>query len=104
MNKISLIIIEVNDNIIKLINSDNPIFESKKVYLKELLNKHLQFIKNNPVITYKTLEEIEDIKQYRTENIHTNDIMNDEIYKKVYTNMMKVKLSIMQMVYMGKHE
>jgi hypothetical protein len=62
MNKISPIIIEVNDNIIKLINSDNPIFENKKVYLKELLNKHLQFIKNNPTITYKSLEEIEDMR------------------------------------------
>lgn len=102
MNAISPIIIEVNKNIIKLINSNNPLFNDKKVYLKELLRMHLQFIKNNSRITYKSLEEIEDIKQYRTKYIHTsNAIMEDETYIKVYTKMCDVKVDIMCFVHTG---
>ena len=112
MNAISPIIIEVNKNIIKLINSNNPLFNDKKVYLKELVRKHLQFIKNNSSITYKTLEEIEDIKQYRTKcrrrrlwaspYIHTSKaIMEDETYIKVYTKMCNVKVDIMCFIHTG---
>jgi hypothetical protein len=99
MNNISPIIVEVNNHIIEILNSNNPIFGEKKVYLKELLKKHLQCIKNNSIITYKSLEEIEDIKQYRTKYIHTSmEIMNDETYIKVYTNMCSVKTTIMSLV------
>src|SRR6266853_150607 len=89
-----------NNKIIKLLKSDKPLWTNKKDKLKQLLKYHLDFLKNNIPITYESLEEIEKIKQYRFDYIQdSEEIMNDEDYKYIYTNMCSVKVTIMRLIH-----
>ena len=92
---------KVNIAIIKLIKSDEDIWIKQREKLRQLLQFHLQLLEqcnaNKPDM--RTLNYIESIKQWRTDNLNTKENMKDDRYgKDIASEMCNVKVQIMSQV------
>jgi hypothetical protein len=92
---------EATEGIIRLLKSDNERWIKHKSKLRSLLNLHLQMKKicdlENP--TSETLNYIEEIKQFRQNNLNTEENMNDPLYgDQVAMKMSKLKVCVMAKV------
>ena len=93
INKVEI----VNKNIEELINCKNPKWDHQQCNLKMLITLHEQLI-NNYILedpTYETLQFIEFIKTWRTENLNTEENLTDDKYVDIVQDMMQVKLQVM---------
>ena len=93
INKIEI----VNKKIEELINCKNPKWSHQQCKLKMLLKLDEQLINkyNLEDPTYETLQFIEYIKTWRTENLNTEENLKDDIYIDIVQCMMQVKLQVM---------
>ena len=86
---------KVNQAIINLIKCE----EEKWILQRDkLLQFHIELIKNNDLNnpTKSTLQLIETIKQWRTENLNTDENMDDDRYlNEVAMRMSNIKVNIM---------
>lgn len=100
MNKTN--ILQVNNKIINLINSEENKWKTQKKNLETLLTLHNNFIDNNNLDnpTIEILNQLEDIKTWRTNNLNTRENMNDDRYgKEIAMKMCEFKVQLMTQVY-----
>jgi hypothetical protein len=101
MTNIKNTLIKVNNAIITLIKCDDIEWIIQRKKLELLLRANLKFMLDNDLDkpTIKTLQQIECIKVWRTNNLNTAiNIKDDRYYKLIVCKMTKIKVKIMAIV------
>ena len=97
----SALVQEVNRNIEKLLQCEEPRWKTQKGKLQRFYDYHTKLMKNNDLDhpNWNTLEQIESIKQWRTANLNTEANMDDIRYGRDIAGLMcAVKVETMASV------
>lgn len=70
-----------------------------KLRIMEKLNRELRINHNLETPTRSLLEDIETIKQFRQNNLNTHNMMEHNIYEKIVSGFMTMKLRVMGIVF-----
>ena len=104
MNNPLEIIKDVNNAILELMKSENEQWIKQRDKLKKLLSLHIELIKNYNIDEpdIKTLNFLQEIKKWRTENLNTSENINNDIYgDKIMMSMSNLMVITMAKVYKG---
>ena len=95
---------EVNNAILDLMKSEIEQWVKQRDKLKKLLSLHNELINNYHIDKpdIKTINFLQEIKQWRTENLNTYENINNDIYgEKIMMPMSKLMVNTMACVYKG---